>query len=81
MTVVIKKEIATHKITNSIDYMKNYMYPVDTKRICENRIWGNTVRRGGIVKFRYVDTNNKYLFSYSINKETCNFIKIKSIVI
>ena len=73
MTVIIKIEIATYKITNSIDYMKNYMFPIDTKRICSNRIWGNTVRRGGIIKFKYVDTNNKYLFSYSINKETCNF--------
>lgn len=75
MIVIVKKEIATYKITNSIDYMKNYMYPIDTKRMCKNKIWGNTIRRDGIIKFEYVDTNNKYLFSYSIDKYTCNFTK------
>ncbi|NOQ32297.1 MAG: hypothetical protein GQ570_14400 [Helicobacteraceae bacterium] len=71
--VTVKKEIDMYELSayGAEIKLKNYMYPMDKSMACTNKLWSKVIRRGTIVKFKYIDTNNKFLFNIFIDKKDC----------
>jgi len=72
-TVTVKKEIDMYALNayGAEIELKNYMFPIDKNLVCSNKLWSKVVKRGAIIKFNYIDTNNKFLFNIFIDKKDC----------
>ncbi len=71
--IIITKEMDMYALNayGAEEQLKNYMYPLDKKLACNNKLWSPVIKRGTIAKFKYVDTNNKFLFNIFIDKKDC----------
>lgn len=79
--VVVKKEInIEHKDisdmwTNKKNQLIEAMFKLDSQNICHEPIWEYLVmKRDVIAEFKYVDTNSKPLFNYTVEKVDCQKI-------
>jgi hypothetical protein len=72
-TVTVKKEIDMYTLNayGAEIELKNFMIPIDKNSVCSNKLWIKVVKRGTIIKFKYVDTNNKFLFNIIFDKKDC----------
>ena len=51
------------------------MYKLDSQSICNEPMWQYLIfKRGIIAEFNYLDTNNKPLFNYTVEKVDCEKI-------
>jgi len=79
--VIAKKQLRiTHKdISNFWKDDRNglikAMYKLDSQSVCNEPIWQYLIlKRGVVAEFNYLDTNNKPLFNYTVEKVDCEKI-------